>query len=284
MNTATDASIVLKKGPPLLPSLLRLLSLPRHGGDVPRLSLVQQSLSPNPTLLQRYRRLFNLHGQALPILYPHVMLGNHHLYLLGHPSFPYSLLGAVHTQNRIIQHVPIPAQAPLQIELTISGKRLGQGYLEFDLLTRAFYHEQLAWEELSVFKQRSKGISGHDPSPLSITSLERHEEIARWNIDGNLGRQYAVLCHDFNPIHLATPLAKIFGMPKAVAHGMAIVAQMTARLEGTIHPMPRTLDVIFKGPVPVGSTVRMVKSPDLPGRYDLYVDGNERPVICLHDH
>jgi acyl dehydratase len=234
--------------------------------------------------LKKYRQLFDLESSGLPILFPHVLLGTHHLYLLGHPDFPLSLLGAVHTQNRIVQHTPMAANIAFQIELSLGQLRQGQGQLEFDLHTRAYQNNQLVWEELSVFKQRAKKISGNDPSPLSIESLKDYDEVARWKIDNQLGKSYAKICRDFNPIHVSSLLARIFGMPKAVAHGMAVLAQACRYGESRVRPYPRNLDVIFKGPVPLGSLVKLVRSRQEPARLDLYVEGNQRPVICIHDH
>ena len=41
-----------------------------------------------------------------------------------------------------------------------------------------------------------------------------------WRLPGDLGRRYAAVSGDRNPIHLYALTAKAFGFPRQIAHGM----------------------------------------------------------------
>src|SRR5690606_3930770 len=71
---------------------------------------------------------------------------------------------------------------------------------------------------------------------------------AIWRIPADIGRRYAAVSGDRNPIHLYPATAKLLGFPKAIAHGMWTKAHSLAAFEGRL-PDAFELDVRFKLPV-----------------------------------
>jgi len=69
-----------------------------------------------------------------------------------------------------------------------------------------------------------------------------------WRVPGDIGRRYAEVSGDRNPIHLHPVTAKAFGFPSAIAHGMWSKAHALASFEGDL-PGAFTIDVRFKLPV-----------------------------------
>ncbi len=69
-----------------------------------------------------------------------------------------------------------------------------------------------------------------------------------WRLGADLGRRYAAVSGDHNPIHLYAVTAKAFGFPRQIAHGMwskaRCVAMLDPRLPGAVR-----VDVAFKKPV-----------------------------------
>ena len=57
---------------------------------------------------------------------------------------------------------------------------------------------------------------------------------ATWRLPGDLGRRYASVSGDMNPIHMHSLSAKAFGFPTAIAHGMFSAAAVLANIEGQI--------------------------------------------------
>ncbi|WP_257183194.1 MaoC family dehydratase [Corynebacterium cystitidis] len=73
-----------------------------------------------------------------------------------------------------------------------------------------------------------------------------------------MGRQYAKVTGDFNPIHLGAASAKLFGFKSAIAHGMWTHAWALAQQEDVL-PVAYETRVQFTKPVPLPSAVNFVR-------------------------
>jgi acyl dehydratase len=88
-----------------------------------------------------------------------------------------------------------------------------------------------------------------------------------WRVPGDIGRRYAAVSGDVNPIHLHPLTARAFGFPRAIAHGMWCKAHALAALESRL-PDAFTVDVAFRKPVLLPSTAHFVVRPT-GGGFDL---------------
>jgi acyl dehydratase len=75
-----------------------------------------------------------------------------------------------------------------------------------------------------------------------------------WRLPGNLGRRYAAVSGDHNPIHLYPLTAKAFGFPRQIAHGMWSKARCVAAIANRL-PDAVTVEVEFKKPILLPGTV-----------------------------
>ena len=71
---------------------------------------------------------------------------------------------------------------------------------------------------------------------------------AEWRLGGDLGRRYAAVSGDRNPIHMHSLAAKPLGFPAAIAHGMWTKARCLAALEARL-PDTFTAEVAFRRPI-----------------------------------
>src|SRR5690606_8549720 len=77
--------------------------------------------------------------------------------------------------------------------------------------------------------------------------------------------RYAAVSGDRNPIHMHPLLAKAFGFPRTIAHGMYTAARLLAAV-GAERGESYTWDVAFARPVLLPSTVAVrVAHPDAEG-------------------
>ncbi|MFE7109156.1 MaoC/PaaZ C-terminal domain-containing protein [Streptomyces sp. NPDC057575] len=77
--------------------------------------------------------------------------------------------------------------------------------------------------------------------------------LAQWQLPGDLGRRYGAASGDRNPIHLYPLTARLFGFPRAIAHGMWTVARCLAEA-----PRPDDVQGVradFRAPVLLPATV-----------------------------
>ncbi|WP_445330155.1 MaoC/PaaZ C-terminal domain-containing protein [Streptomyces spinoverrucosus] len=90
--------------------------------------------------------------------------------------------------------------------------------------------------------QTPPGPQGRKPLPVC----------AEWRLGGDIGRRYAAVSGDRNPIHLHPLTARLFGFPRPIAHGMWTVARCLAAY-GT--PEAVLVRAEFRAPVHLPGTV-----------------------------
>ncbi|MFN2361201.1 MAG: MaoC/PaaZ C-terminal domain-containing protein [Marinobacter sp.] len=229
-------TVIYRNHPPGLWSLYSKVLLPKEkssGNDIhiPTLSARLIGVSTANENLKRYHKVCGFGTQTtVPITWPHILAFPLHLKLLTEKAFPLPLLGLVHLRNHITQHRPIGAGETLDIVVRLEGQNHTSKGLEFDLVTEAWAGGRLVWEETStnLFRQPDKNNS---KSGGKAPELPHYPETAEISAPESIGRQYAGVSGDRNPIHLHALAAKAFGFPRAIAHGMWSKARVLALLE-----------------------------------------------------
>jgi acyl dehydratase len=209
--------------------------------------------------LEAYERVcgFRLSDQ-LPATYPHVLAFPLALALLSDPGFPFSPLGLVHIHNRITQHRQLHASEQLSLRVRCSEPAPHPRGVQFALLTEVRVDGELVWEEISTNLRRGGGSEG--AAAPAVRSSEALPMSACWRLSGDLGRRYAAISGDWNPIHLHPLSARLFGFPRAIAHGMWTKARCLAALEGRL-PSAFTIEVAFRKPLALPATVHFAEAP-----------------------
>jgi acyl dehydratase len=90
--------------------------------------------------------------------------------------------------------------------------------------------------------QRGDRPEGFAPLPADAPAA------AEWRLGGDLGRRYAAVSGDRNPIHMHSLTAKPLGFPGAIAHGMWTKAHCLAAIESRL-PAAFSVDVRFRKPI-----------------------------------
>lgn len=243
-----------------LPGAGHLPFLAGGGGEMPDLQLELADVATDPERLAEYCRVcgFTLRDE-LPPTYPHILAFPLHMALLTDSRFPFPAVGMVHVTNRITQHRPIAAGERLSLHVELGALEPHPKGRTFPLITRAHVGDELVWEGRAVNLRRGGGSAdaaagGPDaPEPAEL----RME--ASWSLPGDLGRRYAGVSGDRNPIHLYGVTAKAFGFPRQIAHGMWTKARCLAALEPRL-PGAFTVDVAFKRPLLLPSRVELMSS------------------------
>lgn len=271
---------------PLIPLLMALYPLRSGLGknrEIPKFTGEIKNLKIQKAHLKRYQELtFGTSAETLPSLYPHVLAGTAHLSTLTQRHFPFSLLGAVHTANHIEHLKPLPVGLNYSLEWETGKTRFFQKAIEFDLHTRLIHGDEIYWQETSIYRVLKKNKIENDAiCPVQLESLSDFQAVDSWKLNPSLGRKYAMICKDFNPIHISSLMAKTFGHRKDLAHGMAVWGQAVSKLTSSLGPLPRSLKVVFKGPCYLGSKVTLVRGTADSSRFDLLTEGNDRPVVCF---
>jgi hypothetical protein len=231
----------------LYPKALLSALLPggKGGKDLPDTEFVRAGVVVDPAHLAAYNHVcgFRL-TDALPATYPHMLAFPLQMALMTEGNFPFPLLGMVHVRNRITQHRPILLDETFTVRVRAENLRPHEKGTQFDVISELVTEDSPVWTDVSTYLRRGGGSGPSGPRE----QLAAPTPNAIWHVPGDIGRRYAEVSGDRNPIHLHPLTAKLFGFPAAIAHGMWTKAHSLAAFEGRL-PAAYTVDVRFKQPV-----------------------------------
>ena len=256
--------------PHFAPTWLRAIAAsskaPKGELTLPRLDM---ELLPQPldtTRLTNYRHLCGfVESNRMPPTWPQVACGALHMQMLTDPSFPLPAMGVVHLRNHIEQLQPIAQDTPLHYACHLEPVRVTDKGDEIDLVTDARCNGEVVWRSVITMLSRARPVKRGAPPPR----VGSNEPTRPWNPSGpvqpmrsvelqvpeDLGRRYARVAGDFNPIHQHALLARPFGFKRAIIHGMWSLARAVAECEADMPAGPVAIDVAFRRPVFLPSTV-----------------------------
>ena len=156
-------------------------------------------------------------------------------------SFPYPLMGTIHLTNRIQQFKSIPINCKVSVRISVSDQVIQhEKGLCFTAVSEVFSKDfkTLLWRNEAVMLKRGVGskiphVQGEIlyESTIKDRDVANLEEVQQFVVPSNMGRQYAAVSGDYNPIHLTAPSAFLFGFRGgAIAHGMWTKARALASL------------------------------------------------------
>jgi acyl dehydratase len=271
----------------MVPGTSLLPFVPGGGGEIPELDLQLDELSADPAKVAEYARVcgFALRD-SLPVTYPHVLAFPLHMAVMADGSFPFGAVGLVHVENRIAQHRPVGISEQLSIRVRPTPLQPHPKGQTFSLLTEVSVGEELVWESTSTMLRRGKGEE-KAKSDAGFAALSADTPAsAEWKLGGDLGRRYAGVSGDRNPIHMHALTAKPLGFPAAIAHGMWTKAQALGRLESRL-PDAFAADVRFRKPILLPARVEFASAAEGEGiafavrdakRQTPHLDGRVTPL------
>jgi acyl dehydratase len=193
--------------------------------------------------------------------------------LMTRDDFPLPLLGLVHVANRITVRRPLAAGERFEFRVHAEDLRPHDRGRQVDVVTSALVAGEQVWTGRSTYLRKESTGGGRADGDRPPTGT------ARWRVTPRTGTDYAAVSGDRNPIHTSWIGARLFGFPRPIAHGMWAKARCLAALEGRL-PERYAVDVAFKLPVLLPSTVAFSATPDGPGwRLDLRHAKSGRPHV-----
>ncbi|MFC9504893.1 MaoC family dehydratase [Streptomyces sp. NPDC057002] len=275
---ADDAALVLTGPPSLAPLLARgaLLSpfkRPAPDAEFPRTRLVLPGLRVDLARLAAYERVcgFPTGEDALPPTYPHVLGFPLAMRLMSGRDFPLPLLGLVHTSITVTRHRGMPATGAYELAVRVDGLAPHRRGTEATVVTELREGGDVVWESSSTYLARHR--TGRPAEAPREEVRKPLPAVAEWRLAEDVGRRYGAASGDRNPIHLHRLTARLFGFPRAIAHGMWTLARCLAA-----HGTPASCHVRaeFRAPVLLPGTVTYAAED---GRFELR-DGDERVHVA----
>jgi len=263
--------LYLRAAASALPLAGKLPFLPGGGGSATGLRREQRGLAVDPARLAAYRQLCGFADrQELPPTYPHVLAFPLQLAVLCDGRFPFSPLGLVHLENKLELRGPLEAGERYDLAVWAEGPVSHRRGLAVTVYKEAAVGGEVRWRERSVFLRLQQAAGGGGGGGSEQPGGEPVGELVA---PAEIGRRYAAVSGDRNPIHTHAAAARLFGFRGPIAHGMWVKARALAAL-GDRLPEAYTCTVRFRSPLylPGRATVRLQERD---GRLALTVVGGE---------
>jgi acyl dehydratase len=256
---------------PMVPGASLLPFIPGGGKEIPEIELTLPRVQADAERVAAYTRVcrFDLRDH-LPPTYPHVLAFPLQMAVMAEGSFPFGAVGLVHIENQIVQHRRIGLDEELTIKVKPTRLEEHPKGRTFSLLTKVKAGNRIVWESTSTMLRRGGGNGGetgetkrpavHQARPLEEGKFDAARQ-AEWKLAGDLGRRYAAVSGDRNPIHMHAWTAKPLGFPRAIAHGMWTKARCLAALESRL-PDAFQVDVQFRKPILLPSRVEFASTSE----------------------
>ncbi len=252
---------------------------PFEGDELP---MMKARLEAQPLLksrLEKYRSACGSRAEV-PVGYPQMLVTPVHVALLTDDEFPLRAMGLVHPRFSIVQHRTLQVEDEVDFETWFGSPRKVRNGIEFDIETRAYVDQDLAWESTAATFYRTGSERGE-----STTDDDDWKDRRAFMTPANAGRRYARVSGDANPVHLHPWTARIFGYKNPIAHGWWLVARTLAELELDGPSDPTRFTFEFRRPVFLGrSGYELARGSD-EGRFAIVdtrdkirLDGRIEPV------
>ena len=212
----------------------------------------------------------------LPPTFPHLLAFPLAMKLMTDPGFPFPLPGLVHVANRITQSRSLLLGEELLLRVSARDLRRHDRGRQLDVVGEALVDGAAVWTDVSTYLhiEGAPGARGHHAATEPPA-----DPSARWRVDAGTGRRYAAVSGDSNPIHLHPLAARLFGFPRAIAHGMWLKARCLAALEGRL-PDALEAAVEFRSPLLLPATVAFSSHRDGDGwRFSVVDARSGRPHL-----
>ncbi|MDC8829470.1 MaoC family dehydratase [Alteromonas gilva] len=216
--------------------------------------------------LNAFNQLHDWHKQYLHPCFPQLLGLSQHISALSHSHSPFSLIGLVHVGNEIRQYQPLsneelclhcyfdkitPHQYGVQVDINTN---VSQGGKHCQTL-RSTYLYRLPSIDILSHSAKSDPVPGSE----KLLPLPEHSQL---QFKSGIGRQYARISGDYNPIHLAKWSARLAGFKDVMAHGMHVLAMTLSKLNHNWQlPLEKTVIASqFSRPVLLPSSLTLKSS------------------------
>ena len=265
-HPADRTAVALPEIPGMGSAYLRTLTARRGREGLESVEVRVDNVTIDAEHLADYQRLLREPvSDTAPAGYLFVLVFTLMLSVMTRKGFPLRALGMVHVANRIVQNHPVQIGESIGLRTWAQNLRAHRSGAQVELVTQALDADgDVAWEQVATFLAKGVRIEG---LPAAADDGPRDKfsppvPTAQWRLEREDAKRYAAVSGDRNPIHMHPLLAKAFGFPRTIAHGMYTAARVLASV-GAERGDSYTWDVAFGRPVLLPSTVAVrVAHPD----------------------
>jgi hypothetical protein len=208
--------------------------------------------------LQCYRECFQFSKGSVPLTYLFVATQQAQLSFLSQSAVKVKLLGLVHVSIEFDQQAPIEVGRTYQVKIALGEQLWTDKGLQFDVVVDFWADEERQFGFVSRYIQLNRTNSSTSRQSKPTDSPQpAWSKVKDVDFSKTIGREYAAISNDYNPIHLTPLLSKMFGFRRPIVHGMYSAALLlSAQTLGN----PRRVSVTFKKPIMMPNQAQLVCS------------------------
>ena len=245
---------VLESSPSLLSTLWRAWAT-RHKrpGPVNELEPVVWSMPRVGVSAQRVARYRDVcgfgHGLEVPLTYPQLLTFPLVMAYLSSPECPWPAVGTVHLANFIEQREPLRVDDEVCVEMRTGALRTHDKGQVFDLELSVLRDGEWVWRGTQSLLRRGVRYPVGSAYTSAVEEIPDLQRCAEFEARRDVGRLYARVSGDYNPMHWSTLAARLLGFRRMIAHGLWTQARALACLPAS-QPWPHaTLITEFRSPL-----------------------------------
>jgi acyl dehydratase len=239
-----------------------------------RLAAESQGITCDPSRVKRYLRISGgkqsepSASEIVPPLYSSVWETALALELFASEELPFPARGVIHVESEVVCVRPLRLGDRIRCRVEVDGAEKWKGGLRISLKSRHWNGSgQLCQENALTFLVL--GASPPEPDPAADESKAPEEPagpgwvtLDEWDLPSNLGRKYARVSGDFNPIHLWRWSSRLLGFDRPILHGYCTASMVAASLsrsfwKGNADAL-RRLRIRFGTPLSLPSRARLI--------------------------
>jgi hypothetical protein len=189
--------------------------------ELPAVTLVSPEVHLDAAHIARYCALCGFTAaQGVPLIYPQMLTFGLVMTYLNSADCPWPALGTVHLANRIEQQQSLRAGDRVRVEMSTGALHAHEKGQVFNLNLRILRDDELVWSATQSLLRLGVRPAAGEPFVPRISAEAPLSCQAQFSAKADIGRRYAAVSADRNPIHLSALSARLFGFRRAIAHGM----------------------------------------------------------------
>ena len=200
------------------------------------------------------------------------------LQCLSQAKIPSSIMGLIHISSEFQLHNNHNWLMPFNIKLTVNQCHQSDKGLMYTITTDFYQRGLLTITNINQMLDKSRKYSSNKSATPDIPSSEEPKliELENWPITQKTAWRYVRISGDVNPIHLHPILAKQFGLPNVLIHGMYNASKTLQEMKKQNISFGQRLLIEFNRPCFIPNSVHL-KQYEGKNEFALFSsDGNDR--------
>lgn len=215
---------------------------------IPEQTIVMENVTADPKKLAAFKKLTGYTSVEVPSTYWHTRFFGVRILLAANPKSPFALPGMVHLTDTIRQYHSILSTDKLRMECSLGRFLAHEKGTAFETITKLYRDNTLVWEEITVNLHIGNTKFAQQPYDSYEFSDIPNATQTPLHIAPYMGRKYAAVSGDYNPIHIHPLGAKLFGFKRSLMHGWYGLNRILSNNESLLSE-PHELFVAFKKPL-----------------------------------